>query len=169
MTKQFSILQNQLFMQLVFQSICEKLVLFYLQSHLLFILEQRYKYFPFIVDTCHMLVICFANIKVYFLPLYFLKITSEEQILFNLKSIIDFLFYILYFVSSLRNLFVCVCVIFFFCLFVSLIMIFIFSIIAGLQCSVNFYCKKIEPSNTYIHTFFFLYYPPSCSITSDWI
>ena len=46
-------------------------------------------------------------------------------------------------------------------------MIFIFSIIAGLQCFVIFYSRARRPSHTYIYTFFFSHYPPSCFIISD--
>ena len=38
-----------------------------------------------------------------------------------------------------------------------------------LQCSVNFCCTAMWPSHTYIYTFFFSHYPPSFSITSDYI
>ena len=43
-------------------------------------------------------------------------------------------------------------------------MIFTFSIIVGLRCSVNFLLYSKWPSHTYIHSFFFSHYPPSCSI-----
>ena len=49
------------------------------------------------------------------------------------------------------------------------LMILIFSIIVGLQCSVNFYCTAKWPSLSLSHThiFFFSHYLPSCSITGD--
>ena len=34
---------------------------------------------------------------------------------------------------------------------------------------VNFYCTEKWPSHTYTYIFLFSHYPPSCSITSDWI
>ena len=51
-------------------------------------------------------------------------------------------------------------------LIIYFLMIFIFSIIVGLQCSVNFlqYSKETQ---SHIYAFFFSYYPPSCSIISD--
>ena len=33
----------------------------------------------------------------------------------------------------------------------------------------QFLCTAKWPSHTYIHIFFFSHYPPTCSITSDWI
>ena len=47
------------------------------------------------------------------------------------------------------------------------IMIFIFSIVADLQCSVNFLLYRRGPRHIYMYTFFFL--TLSCSITSDQI
>ena len=53
----------------------------------------------------------------------------------------------------------------------SFLMIFVFSIIVGLQCSVSFLLYSKVPSHTHTHThthtytFFFSYYPPACSIT----
>ena len=46
-------------------------------------------------------------------------------------------------------------------------MTFIVSIIVGLPCSVNFYWTARWPGHTYLSTFFFSHYPPSCSILSD--
>ena len=77
-------------------------------------------------------------------------------------------FYILF--SKLRNLFY----------FVFLV-IFIFSTIVDLQCSVNFYCMAKWPSHIYRYVYIYIYmtlyinkvfsshYPPSCSSTNDWI
>ena len=53
--------------------------------------------------------------------------------------------------------------------------IFIFSVIVDLQCSVNFYCTAVTytyiytHTHIYLHTLFFSHFPPSCSITSDYI
>ena len=47
-------------------------------------------------------------------------------------------------------------------------MIFLFSIIAGLQCSVKFLLfSKGTQSHVQIYTFFSSHYPPSCAITRD--
>ena len=49
-------------------------------------------------------------------------------------------------------------------------MIFIFSIVIGLQCSVNFRLySKVTQSHIYVYAFFFSHYLPSCSIISDQI
>ena len=48
------------------------------------------------------------------------------------------------------------------------LILFSFSIIVGLQCSVNFLLySKVTQSHTHIYTFFFSHYPPACSITID--
>ena len=41
-------------------------------------------------------------------------------------------------------------------------------IVVDLQCSVNLCWQQSDPV-IHLYTFFFSYYPPSCSITSDWI
>ena len=51
-------------------------------------------------------------------------------------------------------------------------MILIFSMMVGLQCSVNFYCTAKGPSHTYMYTFFFFHYLLSgafCTKLEGWL